>query len=202
MFKTPIIALIGAFSVFCLMSGNPYATSLADAVPEVQGPEVGFSSQFSRFYAYDDDPRGMMPIRIVGDDGQAISTIPAVGEVILLHFWATWCPPCIGELPLLAGLAADYGGRADFRIVPVSLDYGVEHGQIADFLRRNDAAALPVLTVPTDDPAWGELTGFTLPVSFLIGPGGRVLYKMVGDADWGGDAARGFLDDLLKNQQK
>ena len=197
MFKTPIIALIGAFSVFYLMSGNPYAASLADAAPEVQ-----FSTEFSRFYAYDDDPRGMMPIRIVGEDGREVSIVPAVGEVILLHFWATWCPPCIGELPILAGLAADYAGRDGFSIVPVSLDYGVEHGEIADFLRRHDAAALSALTVPIDDPAWADLTGFTLPVSFLIGPGGRVLYKMVGDADWGGGAARGFLDDLLKNQQK
>ncbi|MGZ9096873.1 MAG: TlpA family protein disulfide reductase [Micavibrio sp.] len=163
-------------------------------------PETAFSAQFSAFYPYT-ERRGMVPLNFAGADGEIQTLEDYKGKTVLLHFWATWCAPCVAELPKLQVLQQERAG-AHFTILPIALDYNVPHTQVGAFMKKHSIDNLPVLLVPKDDPAWDTLTGFALPTSFLIGPDGRVLYKMVGDADWTAKDSRAFIDNLLTNQQK
>lgn len=198
-----VMKIIRVLCLLCLISCLVlYLASVANAmeVSNAQAPETGFSAQFSAFYPYA-DRRGMVPVKFAGPDGTTRTLEDYKGKTVLLHFWATWCAPCVEELPKLQALQMERAG-AHFVILPVALDYDVPHTQVGAFMKKNGVESLPVLLVFKDDPAWDTLTGFALPTSFLIGPDGRVLYKMVGDADWTSKDSLAFIDNLLTNQQK
>ncbi len=102
------------------------------------------------------------------------------GQAVLLNFWATWCPPCVTEMPSLDDLRKRVDGRS-FQILAVSLD---EEGweAIDRFLEK-----MPVgLKILLD--ARGEVSnryGVTLlPESYLIDPKGIVVKKYTGPQDW------------------
>jgi len=183
-----LAAITAAALVFSLNQAN--ATGNADPL------EKAFSAQVSEFYNYTDDSRAMIPIGIIDRDMNIYDPMAGGDAVILLHFWATWCPPCVKELPKLDQLAQDFAGQG-LNIVPVSLDYGLNPADIEKFMKRNGADTLPPLRVAPKDPAWDSLRKFALPSTFLIHPDGRVLYKMVGDIDWTSDISAEFLKNLL-----
>ena len=109
---------------------------------------------------------------------------------LLLHFWATWCAPCIVELPdLLAFMNSQDGRRAmaerDIKILLVSQDF--QMSQARNFLERNK---IPEFTVMLDDDRKiirrlldGE--GYQLPMTLLVnGKSGEILWRHDGPLDW------------------
>lgn len=190
----------GTFCLVIMLLLCGFSVPKAPAAGNDQQRETSFAKQFSAFYPYT-ERRGMEPMNFVDRAGKTTTLGDHTGQVVLLHFWATWCAPCIKELPSLQALQAQKGGE-DFVIVPVSLDFNKTLPQITQFMKKHGAEGLPALIVPENDPAWNTLASFPLPTSFLIGRDGRVLYKMIGDADWVSPDNLAFLDHLLSNQQK
>ena len=101
------------------------------------------------------------------------------GKVVLLNFWATWCPPCVQEMPSLNDTYERYRGDG-FVVLGVSVDE--DERQYEEFLRRSG------VTFPTvRDPERGVSTRYgtmKYPESFLISRDGRVLRKYVGPEEW------------------
>ena len=100
------------------------------------------------------------------------------GRYVLLNLWATWCAPCVAELPALVRLQARAPG---LRVVAINTD----RGQIdaAAFLRANGARAL----VPYRDSDVTMLRSFKaygLPLTVLIDPQGKIVARAEGPADW------------------
>jgi thiol-disulfide isomerase/thioredoxin len=128
------------------------------------------------------------------------------GRVLVLHFWATWCLPCMQELPWLAKLARDASNRGiDF--LPVSLDDPTERsaawvGRVLH-AKTGDAAWSPILKwdradafIDDVDPAWrGEI-----PVFFSYDREGRLRHAVVGNLGRG-DFER-LVADLVAPEQK
>jgi thiol-disulfide isomerase/thioredoxin len=115
------------------------------------------------------------------------------GEVVLLNFWATWCPPCVEEIPSLGRLNARLAGKG-FRVV--SVDVGEEAAQVREFLRKVPAA-FPVLLDPqgsTTEP-W-KLRAF--PTSFLIDREGRLRYGYFGGLEWDAEEVVARITTLLE----
>ena len=198
--RVTVLKVMKIIRVFCLISGLALCLiSVANAAETGNGqaPESAFAAQFSAFYPYA-DRRGMMQVNFTGADGKIQTPDDYKGKTVLLHFWATWCAPCIKELPKLQALQMREKGN--LVILPVALDYNLPHAQVGEFMKKNGVENLPVLLVPRDDPSWDTLSGFALPTSFLIGPDGLVLYKMVGDGDWTSKNSLAFIDNLLTNQ--
>jgi len=102
------------------------------------------------------------------------------GKVVLLNFWATWCPPCVSEMPSLEALRKRMDGL-DFQLLAVNVDdTGWE--AVNSFLAR-----VPVgMTILLD--ARGDVSSqygtYQLPESYLIGRNGEILKKYVGPRDW------------------
>lgn len=126
-------------------------------------------------------------------EGKAWQLDALRGEVVLLNFWATWCPPCVEEIPSLGRLNLRMNGKA-FRVV--SVDVGEEAAQVNKFLKRIPAD-FPVLLDPE-----GSTTGpwkiRAFPTSFLIDRSGRLRYGYFGGLKWDSDEVVELITSLLE----
>lgn len=107
--------------------------------------------------------------------GNVISTADWSGKVVLLNFWATWCPACRDEIPQLIGLAARY--KDHVLVIGVSEDDGppAQVGQFAQAMGINYPIAMATREIATN---YGGVPA--LPTTFVISPEGRVVQKHVG----------------------
>ena len=114
-----------------------------------------------------------------GPDGKPAKLADFNGKPVLVNLWATWCAPCVKELPTLDRLAAS----ASIKVLAVSQDSG-PHPSVVAFLKEHGIATLE----PYQDSNMalsGALGPDTvLPTSILIGADGKEVWRYVGDLDW------------------
>lgn len=106
--------------------------------------------------------------RWTGDDLQ--------GRVIWVNFWATWCPPCRIEMPMMQRLAERYGDR----LLILGVDFGEERSAVADFVERY-GITYPILLDPTLDNFYRWNAQFGLPRHFFIDADGIVVRQIAGE---------------------
>ncbi|WP_371876822.1 TlpA family protein disulfide reductase [Sphingomonas sp. DG1-23] len=105
------------------------------------------------------------------------------GKPVLLNLWATWCAPCVKEMPTLDALAAREGER--LQVVTVSQDF--EPAKVAPFFAKAKFRKLqPYIDT---DLAFGTRLGVNLPATILYDSNGREVWRRQGDTDWAGAAA-------------
>ena len=107
--------------------------------------------------------------------GKIVSTADWKGKVVILNFWATWCPPCREEIPELVQLQAKYKDKLE--IVGVSEDDDAPE-KVAKFAQQHGMNYPIVMATPELIADYGGVPA--LPTSFLIDPEGRVMQKHTG----------------------
>lgn len=108
-------------------------------------------------------------------DGNPRSLSDYLGQVVLVNMWATWCPPCVAELPTLNAFYRDYA-QAGFAII--GIDDGEELGVVKDYVAQT-GLVFPIWT----DPSYLSERAFNtmnLPSSFVIDRQGQVRLQWVG----------------------
>jgi len=114
------------------------------------------------------------------------------GKVVLLNFWASWCPPCLAELPGIQRLA-DQLADEPFQVLLINV--AESPFRVAKFMKLVGVRLLSLL-----DPdgatfrAWG---GSIYPTSFILDAEGRIRYRALGPLEWDGDEAVAAVRDLL-----
>ena len=125
------------------------------------------------------------------------------GKALLVNLWATWCAPCIKELPSLGKLQGTLGG-ADFAVVTIALDEP-DAAKVAPFLAQHGAANLPAL-IDTNRTIDKVMPVSALPTSLLVDKEGKVRAVLTGDAEWHCGAAlalvQAFVADGTVSQDK
>ena len=116
------------------------------------------------------------------------------GKVVVLNIWATWCGPCIVEMPTLEALHRAFKDT-DLRIVAVSIDQAQTEQAIRDFVKK-----LGVTFEVLHDPE-GDITNayqaIGYPVTFVIARDGIIRKKVIGAADWNSEGNRALVRQLL-----
>jgi len=115
-------------------------------------------------------------------DGGRLSLESLRGRVVLLNFWATWCPPCEEEMPAMERLHQALAGQP-FELVAVSVDE--DRNAVASF-RQRLGLGFPILLDPKHQVSNAYQT-FRYPESFLIDANGRIVSHFIGNREW--DAA-------------
>ena len=114
----------------------------------------------------------------VSDGQKTVQLSQLRGKPVLLNFWATWCPPCVEEVPSLVALQQQMGGKVV--VLAVSMDVDEEA------YKTFTAKRMPgVLTVRDPDHKSSEMYGtFAYPESFLIDKDGKIERKFIGAVEW------------------
>jgi len=131
--------------------------------------------------------------RVLALDGKAVSLSSYRGKVVMVHFWATWCPPCVEELPTLERLYRASIGK-DLEILAVSVDEGGADA-VGQFMRKN-RFALPVLLNP-DQSVARQYGTFKFPETYIVDRDGIVRRKIIGAADWMSPAAQEIIQAMV-----
>lgn len=127
-------------------------------------------------------------------DGQVHKLSEQRGKVVFLNLWATWCPPCIAEMPSIEALNRRFRGQ-DLVILAVSED--AEGEKAVRPLIEQLGVSFPILLDPDGalSPRYG-VTGY--PETFVIGRDGRVLEHFIGPTDWVSPARINYFQTLLR----
>src|SRR5512139_2341588 len=114
------------------------------------------------------------------------------GKVVLVNFWASWCPPCLREMPSLERLRVKMAGRP---LEIVALDSAETAEEVSAYLSRMKLG-FPILLDP-DGRNTRRWKVFALPTSFLLDAEGRVRYVLTGPTEWDEGEALRVIEALL-----
>ena len=119
------------------------------------------------------------------------------GSVVLVNFWASWCQPCVKEIPNLQRLHASYAGEP-FEILAVDVEE--DENRVRHFVMQH-GMTFPVLLDEDGKQfaAWGSQV---LPTTFVIDATGMVCYVGLADLEWDTGKARSVIDDLVEEARK
>lgn len=149
------------------------------------------------------------PIELTDIDGFRFSLAQAKGKVVLVNFWATWCPPCRAEMPSMLALGRDLEARypGKFKMVAVSVDEG--WAPIREFFAAppyagSTAGASVVLDADQSTTTayycaarGGCPDSYKFPESYIVDKSGKLISVVIGPREWSAPAARAYLEQLI-----
>ena len=167
-----------AFSVILVVVGGIFVRSLVP--PESPSGSLAFLSAAPELPIFD-------------RAGKKIDLTKEKGHLVVIHFWATWCPPCVEEIPALARFWEKYRGRNDIVLYAVSVDK--DWKTIDEFSRKNPNN-LPVYRDP--GAATAQRFGSTqYPETYIVNKAGRVIYRVQGGVEWNDNSVQQRIAQLL-----
>lgn len=206
--KLSVLPLAGAISLICVIAAYAFVSGPAlekfvakdtlapNAVSEPVLPRTGFQASADRLKGFNvlSNSPPLPGVELHDEAGRSASLAGFRGKVVLFNLWATWCPPCIREMPDLNLLQAQYKTRG-FVVVPVASGrQGKE--EPAEFLHK---LGLNELTTYYDlHSQFLRIFDLeTLPVSFLVDRKGIMRGGAIGILDWQSDEAKALIETLL-----
>jgi thiol-disulfide isomerase/thioredoxin len=125
-----------------------------------------------------DPPVAAPPLELLRSDGTPLGLGDLAGRVVLVNFWATWCEPCVAEMPALEALRTQLAPR--FEVLGVNFKEGP--ARIDAFVAKT-GVRFPIVR-DTDGAVAAAWQARVFPSSFLVRRDGRIALKVVGEADW------------------
>jgi cytochrome c biogenesis protein CcmG, thiol:disulfide interchange protein DsbE len=129
---------------------------------------------------------------ITAENGRPISLSNFGGKVLVLNFWATWCPPCVEEMPSLNKFAAAFKDKG---VVVLGVSVDKDANAYKQFIRQLDPAFLTVR-----DPEMKinlEYGTVQYPETYIINSQGKVVNKIISSANWTDDKMVNYVQSLL-----
>jgi len=172
-----------------------YIIAQASTKPPAQGPSPAAGKAFAEKVITPTQPTPPPDYAFYDSTGKALKIADFKGKVVVMNIWATWCAPCVTEMPTLAKLQAAYAGKP-VEVVAVSIDsessatkaslFIAQHGPLKFYHDRE--MKLPFKLVPAAPGA---------PTTVIYGKDGLETARVAGEADWSGPEARALIDKAL-----
>jgi len=177
--KTRSILTI-AFGVLMVVVASVWIRSLVP--PESPSGSLAFLSAAPELPIYD-------------RTGKRIDLAKEKGHLIIVHFWATWCPPCVEEIPALSKFWDRYRGRSDVVLYAVSVD---KDWKVIDEFGRKNPNDLPVYRDP--NAATAQRFGTSqYPETYIVNKAGRVIYRVQGGVEWNDPSVQQRIEQMLNS---
>ena len=140
-----------------------------------------------------DPPFPAPPLQLPTLDEKESTLEQFKGGYVLLNFWATWCPPCLEEMPSMETIHQRYKDKG-FSVVAVSSDEGGRE-DVLPFIEKL-GVTFPIL-LDADKAVSSVYGAINLPLSFVLDPEGNVILGAQGERDWSSEEAISVLDELI-----
>jgi thiol-disulfide isomerase/thioredoxin len=127
------------------------------------------------------EPAPAQALRLLDLDGSTHDLADLRGRLVLVNFWATWCPPCRREMPSLERL---YQQLRDRGLTVLAVDVGEDPDTVFAFTGQLEPAPSFPLLLDSESRAVEDWRVKGLPTSFLIDPQGRVIFRAVGGTEF------------------
>ena len=143
-------------------------------------------------------PRQAAPNMVLKDlDGKTVSLARLRGKVVVVNFWATWCPPCRREFPSMERLRKHFINQP---LVVLAVNEGESTETIDGFISQLDEPpGFPVLLDPEGD-AMAFWTVRGLPTTFILDKRGRIAYRAIGGREFDHPEIMKILDNLTREK--
>jgi len=183
-----VVAGLGAVALYLSNSGELKAPA---------GPSPGAYARFAvgsmKQLEVSREPSRLSDLAFNDAQGRPVDVSRFRGKVVVVNLWATWCAPCVTEMPTLAALQRAYPDRV--AVVPVSMDTEERLPNAASFLGVHEPLQL------YHDPRFAIQSALKfkgLPATILYDRSGREVARVSGEASWDSPEARALIDELLK----
>ncbi len=157
----------------------------------------GFVDEMAGFQALT-PPISTAGLEFLDKDGQSLELSAFHGRVVLINFWATWCAPCLAEMPSLNRLQIALGGE-DFQIITIATGRN-ETADIDSFFTTQNISHLTRYRDPNLRLALALGAG-SLPTTVLMDRDGFIIARLQGEADWDSEAATRLIERLTINDE-
>ena len=180
----PAILLLGA----CDRQSADNAQASANVAAETTATPPGFEADKLGQVSRDNAGEAAPDTPFTAPDGSETTLAAFAGKPVLVNLWATWCAPCVAEMPTLDALAEREDGKLQVLVISQDMD-GAE--KVAPFFEK---AAFKRLQ-PYLEPGMALSVGYgaNLPTTILYDAEGKEVWRVLGDTDWTGKPA----DDLI-----
>ena len=128
--------------------------------------------------------------QLVDLNGNSVNFQDFEKQVVLVNYWATWCPPCVAEMPSFQDLYDDYKEKLVFLFIAND-----EKVRVEKFIKKNNYY-IPVYFQITQSPP--EMQSNSLPTTYIINKEGEIVVNKTGAADWDSGKVRDLLDNLIQ----
>jgi len=158
----------------------------------------GVSIVTTRIFSIEIDKESQVRLKtyewdLLNADGEMISFESLKDQVVVVNFWATWCPPCVAEMPAFQKLYDAYGDKVVFLFVAND-----QKERVNNFI-KDKGYVLPVYFQASAVPQ--ALSSNSLPTTYIIDRDGVIVTKKIGAADWNSGKIRTFLEKLLHKKR-
>lgn len=166
-----------AYPALNFLPGRRYILSGALAAFALPARAAGAMERFKKA----ETPRALPDIEFQDANDKPLRLAQFRGKALLINFWATWCVPCVKEMPSLDRLQAAFP-KDKFLVLPLSID-STTRPKVAPFYKDKKLAHLGIY-FDKGRKAMQGLDVALLPTSILVDAAGRELGRLEGDADW------------------
>ncbi len=178
--KTPGVILTAAVVMLMLLVGCSTTSGLPEAPTAPRTPVARVGETAPDFQLQD-------------LEGNTITLSDLRGRPIMLNFWATWCPPCRDEMPLIQQIYEEWTGKPP-SVVVLTIDMGESQATVERFM-QSQGLSMPVLLDIKQDVA-GKYNIAGIPTTFFIDADGVIQDKKIG-AFWSKEQIESYLDKII-----
>lgn len=137
-----------------------------------------------------------MPTRSLRDAADVQTNLSAFsGEVLVVNLWATWCAPCVEEMPTLGALQRRFAGR--LRVIPISVDSEADLPRARAKLAELSGAALPFFSDISRGVLF-DMQASGMPLTVIYDRNGEEVARLAGGADWNSEESAALMEAVLE----
>lgn len=184
--RLPLLLILALMASACDGGGTPKGGEAPSGWSGPRGAEQSAAGRLDRSKAGSPAPTAAFE----DPDGEPVSLADFQGKPLLVNLWATWCAPCVAEMPTLDALAAR---EKELQVLTISQDMDGREKVEAFFAAREFKAIETYL-----DPGLAMMTELkveSLPTTILYDAKGREVWRMTGIEDWTGERAAELIKD-------
>ena len=189
--KTGIITVVGIGALGILY------VIFSSFVSSTQGPLDSYAvGEMSKFRTVPEPPEQPQNT-LVTDTGEELTLADKRGKIVLVNFWATWCAPCVVEMPYLNALEGRYGSD-EFEVVTISMDRRIE--EPLAFFEERELDNLNFYFDPGMSIAFNVMGSANrgLPLTILYDRNGQEIGRVAGEAEWDSPEAHALIEAALE----